>query len=260
MFRVLGVFVVLLAVPALCAPKLAAAGFRAVELDPSVAEFYSDYFAEQLRASGVSVITRSDTATLLGFERQKQLMGCNEEASSCVAEIAGALGVTGLVSGSLAKLGNAYSVQVKILSAQDGHALYSASDRVEDDDALHHWFKERASDAASAMGVVAPRSAARVWVPAAVGAAALGVSGVSYLFAQQSYSRVKTGVYANHDALYSDARAGATEQWVSRIAAGAAIVSLAVSAVMFATEPKIEPSITVSPSTGGGSASVLVRF
>src|SRR5881398_1613253 len=48
------------------------------------------------------VISSSDVTQLLGFERQRQLLGCKED--SCLAELGGALGVDYLVTSQLGKL------------------------------------------------------------------------------------------------------------------------------------------------------------
>src|SRR5262245_15063642 len=57
--------------------------------------------ASELSASGrVEVVTSSDLNAILGLERQRQLLGCDTEATSnCLAELTGALGAPLLVSG-----------------------------------------------------------------------------------------------------------------------------------------------------------------
>jgi hypothetical protein len=50
------------------------------------------------------VLSRADIQQMLAFEEQKQLAGC--DASACLAEIGGALGVALLVSGSVGKVGS----------------------------------------------------------------------------------------------------------------------------------------------------------
>jgi hypothetical protein len=37
---------------------------------------------------------------LLGLERQKQMLGCAEDSSNCLAELAGALGARFVLNGS----------------------------------------------------------------------------------------------------------------------------------------------------------------
>lgn len=116
--------------------KLAAPGLSYVNLTTKQGEFFADYFAQQLGAQGLTVTTASEIATLLGFERQKQLLGCGDESSTCVAELAGALGADGLIAGSLAKFKGGYTVQLKILAAEDGHVVARAAETVKDEDKL----------------------------------------------------------------------------------------------------------------------------
>src|SRR6185436_1418127 len=73
-------------------PRLAAGGFTPVGMEPARAQFFSDYFADQLNASGrVRVVTQSEMAALLG---------CSGEGS-CLAELAGALDAAGLIAAQL---------------------------------------------------------------------------------------------------------------------------------------------------------------
>jgi hypothetical protein len=53
----------------------------------------------------VRVVGQSDVDRMLGFEKAKDVLGCNDVA--CATEVAGALGVDSLVYGSVGKLGTA---------------------------------------------------------------------------------------------------------------------------------------------------------
>ena len=114
--------------------KLAAPGFSSVQIPEDVGRFYSEHFAEQLRAAGFEVTTAQQISTLLGFERQKALMACSDV--SCVAELANALGVDGLITGQIGKFGPSYQVNVLVISARDGMTLASHSGRVKAEDAV----------------------------------------------------------------------------------------------------------------------------
>lgn len=70
--------------------------------------------ASEVSALGHSVISTTDIQAMLSFERQKALLGCNDD-TSCLAEIGGALGVDLLVSGTLAKLGDTYNLTLTVL-------------------------------------------------------------------------------------------------------------------------------------------------
>ena len=73
----------------LCAApaKLAASAFAVSGEDEARAGVWLERFAEVMRRDGrVEVTTASDLSHLLGLERQKQLLGCDTEAASCLAE------------------------------------------------------------------------------------------------------------------------------------------------------------------------------
>jgi hypothetical protein len=82
---------------------------------------------------GAEIITTAEIRTLIGFERQKQLVGCKED-SSCIAELGGALGASELVSGSLGKVGNTYVLQLQRVDVRRARALGSVVDTVRGED------------------------------------------------------------------------------------------------------------------------------
>ncbi len=61
---------------------------------------------EVRKLQGISAIGMSEIRDMLTHEATKQLAGCSEGAESCMAELAGALGVDELVTGKLAKVGD----------------------------------------------------------------------------------------------------------------------------------------------------------
>ncbi len=65
---------------------------------------------------GHTVISTSDIRAMLGFERQKALLGC-ESDTSCIAEIGGALGVDLIVSGTLGELGGTFNLSLTLLAS-----------------------------------------------------------------------------------------------------------------------------------------------
>lgn len=132
----LPLWVTLSAVLAAPAPiKLAAPGLTALNLSPDAATYFLEHLGQQLHAQGVEVLTSTEIAALLGLERQKQLLGCTDDQSSCLTEMANALGTDGLLRGSLGKFGKGYQLDLKVLSS-NGQTLASLSQRVESDEAL----------------------------------------------------------------------------------------------------------------------------
>lgn len=108
--------------------KLASPGLNGVNIKPEEATFYSDHLAHQLVEHGVPVVTQSEITQLLGVERQRQLLGCSSD-TSCMSEVADALGAQGMVMGSIGRLGDRYQLNVKVIRTRDMQtvALFSSS-------------------------------------------------------------------------------------------------------------------------------------
>lgn len=83
---------------------------------------------------GFRVVGRSDVARLLGFEREKQMVGCSDGA--CAAELAGALGVRFIASADLGRLGSSTVLSAKVIDTQTAQVLVRATQTVADDGAL----------------------------------------------------------------------------------------------------------------------------
>ncbi|MBK7862379.1 MAG: hypothetical protein IPJ65_27975 [Archangiaceae bacterium] len=83
--------------------------------------------AEVQRRGFFEVISQRDISTMLGLERQKQLLGCSEEAQSCLAELSGALGARFVLSGTLARLGDAWQLTLNTLDTKKAQPLGRAT-------------------------------------------------------------------------------------------------------------------------------------
>lgn len=100
-------------------PKLAVLDLQNNGAPPEAATALSEAMAQEISRRGFfDVITSADVRTLLGMERQKQLIGCSDEAKSCTAELAGALGARFVLSGTLSKLGDAFQLSLQTLDTQ----------------------------------------------------------------------------------------------------------------------------------------------
>jgi len=60
------------------------------------------------------VIAGRDVQSMLGFEKQKDMMGCTDAA--CLAEIGGALGVDRMVASHIGKVGSTFVVNIKLIN------------------------------------------------------------------------------------------------------------------------------------------------
>jgi hypothetical protein len=99
-------------------------------VEAAKADLLSDALIGELRKRpGLTVVTEGDVAAVLGLERQKALMGCNE-SSSCLTEIAGALGVDRIVHGSVGRVGASLLVNLSSLDAKTARPVTSVSERL----------------------------------------------------------------------------------------------------------------------------------
>jgi hypothetical protein len=82
-------------------------------LGPILTEIMTTETSQQ---SGVTVVGASDIKAMLGFEQEKQLLGCADDVS-CMAEIGGALGVDLLLVSDLGRVGATYVLNLKLIDA-----------------------------------------------------------------------------------------------------------------------------------------------
>lgn len=116
-------------------PTLVALDLEAEQVAPAVAKLVGTQLAQRLTLAGFKVLTSADLAAVLGVERQKALLGCNEE-TSCFAEIGSALNAKAVVLGSVGKLGETRLLNVKVVSSGDAQPLAACSGRVNSDEGL----------------------------------------------------------------------------------------------------------------------------
>src|SRR5687767_15810965 len=96
--------------------SLASPGFSYAQVPEQMATFCADHFAQQLTLEGVRVTTPSEIGALIGLERTKQLLGCADDSTNCIVELANALGVDGIVTGSIGRFGKSWVVNIKVIS------------------------------------------------------------------------------------------------------------------------------------------------
>lgn len=203
------------------------------------------------------VTSQQAVATLIGVERQKQLLGCSEEATNCMMELAQALGSRFVISGSLVKLGNAWQLNLQMLdtrkSATVGRATRLAND-LETVRAQLPWAL------AEVTGTPAPRSPSRV-LPYGLmigGGVAVLTGGVLFL---QSFTREET-VLAELNAKGASLRgvdAYATEaaqisqlRVIASITAGVG-AALVVTGLLLNPRSDAVVRVTIAPTFGGAT-------
>jgi len=99
-----------------------------------VAALLADSLTVNLRKSQrfSRVVAASELAETLGYEQQKQAANC--EDTSCLVEIAGALGVDLLIFGNVGRVGTLWVINLKMVNARTGTSEGSASRNLPGDD------------------------------------------------------------------------------------------------------------------------------
>lgn len=83
----------------------------APELLPTLTEIL---ITEIAHAGQYKVIGGRDIQAMMGFEKQKDVLGCTD--ASCLAEIGGALGVERIVASQIGRVGSTYVVNIKLIN------------------------------------------------------------------------------------------------------------------------------------------------
>jgi TolB-like protein len=110
----------LIAAPALAAGKtrIAVTEIRSVQgVSAGTATILSDIVVSEVSENGFDVVSQSDINAMIGFERQKQVLGCAED-SSCLAEIGGALGVDYMLTGQVGQIGSRYRISLLVVDTK----------------------------------------------------------------------------------------------------------------------------------------------
>lgn len=238
--------------------KLAVPGLSLAGVDAKLGEAWVERFATLLGTSpDLHVTTRRDIEQALGFERQKQLLGCADDSTSCLAELAGGLGVDALLSGSLAKAGSGYLVTLRVLRARDGAEVASASERLKDEDAVSEWFEDEAPRLAERIAVAfgrakpAPRAShPERWIPGIVGGA-LVLGGAGLQLAARVDGGNLTAGSVPLDQVSAVVARGQTMETTSWVLIGAGAAGVAASVAWSLLAGTDGPQVAVVPIGGG---------
>lgn len=225
-------------------------------LDPTIATAMTEVLTGDVSKIGVFLVTsQKDMQTALGLERQRQLMGCGED--TCLTELADALGARFVMSGSLAKLGDAFQLNVQTTDSHSNKALGRATRIAADLKGLR---AAMPYVVAEATGTPPPSPPSRALPIAllAVGGVGLVVSGVVFVQSlfreEQALNELKLGKEQPSFTLrsaqyYRDEAARVVELRV--IGALAAGVGAALLALGFVFMPPAEARVSVVPTHNG---------
>jgi TolB-like protein len=145
--------------------KVAVMDVRSVQgVAEGTAAILTDIVVSDVARAGYEVISSNDIVAMLGFEKQKQALGCAEE-TSCLAELGGALGATYLLSGQVGTIGTQYRVSLILVDTKGARTVSRASEFCEKtEDAL---VKAARSSVAQLLAAVARPTASLAAQPAA---------------------------------------------------------------------------------------------
>lgn len=255
------------------APKVVSPEWNAVNVKKELVTFYADVLADALRKQGLQVVTAQDIATLLGMERQRELVGCNDAASSCMAELASALGCDATLMVNLARFDDGgFRGIAKVISSKTGNTLASAQLDSSSERRLLDSLEAAAKVLAVPFGssvTPAPEVTKNVasksdvplwWIPGAIGVVVGGASVPMFVVSQADYESLSIDeTLTTRDLAQDRADRGSALQTGGWIAAGVGVGLVATSIVLLAL-PKsdVVPTAVVTPT--GGAVGLGGRF
>lgn len=93
-------------------------------IDANTARAVSEFTQSELLALGYyEVIGPTEIATLIGIERQRQLMGCSDDSEACLAEIGGAIDSSRALTGTVSVVGDSALVNLSLLDSRKGKLI-----------------------------------------------------------------------------------------------------------------------------------------
>ena len=246
-------------------PSLAAPGFTCTGVEPGVCDACLEHFVATVSDRKVKVLTKNDVAQVLSIERQRQVMGCDEGAGSCLAELAGALGVGNVLTGTVAKVESGYVSTLKVIDGTDGTARWTATTRVDSERALFSFLETKASDLGALLNPPPPGPPFVRFVPGLIGGL-VGLSAIAWQLGaganaavlQQVIDRTQTRTAAQVQQLARDGNAMQLAAFTS-VALGVAGVVTSVVWLVLGAPPDAAP-VKVSFALTPQSSALLLSW
>lgn len=259
--------------------KVAVPGFTVVGMDQGLAQAWAERFVTLLGKDGdVKLITAKDIEQVLGLERQKQLLGCSDGQASCLAELAGALGVDAILSGTFAASGSSITATLRVLKAGDGSQLAAATGRVKDVEALQDWLEAQAVELAGQLrkafkleapaGAEAPVVAKPAppssgggfpfvrLVPGIVGVVAAGAGAGVFVMSKDYATKLRTPGGLTREEANAAAQSGSLFESLGLGLMIGGGVAVAASVVWAVAVPRSNVAVMVGPIEGGAAFAV----
>lgn len=226
--------------------------------DPGQGALVAEEIASALPTSAFKVTTSAQLAAVLGLERQRQLAGCNE-GSSCVAELASALGADVVAQATLAKVSSGLRCDVAFIAGRDGATLEHVTVGGANDSELLSKLHDEIQSIAAPLyqrqrpgNVLLPGSPGvrrYAWVPGVVGLALAAAGGVLFGVTASMWSSLTTRELTTSQAR-DIAAGGRTFQSVSWAVAGVGAAALVAAAALFVAGAPTQPRVMVAPVSG----------
>ncbi len=205
--------------------------------DAKLSKAVEEQLLDELHRGGrYEVIGSSDLSVILGVERQKELLQCDEQASGCIAEIAGALGAPWVLASSVVHVGSQLRLDLKLIDTRQNKVSARVGRVVSSEDELFAAVSSSVRELFADLGGARP-PASGGWFRWAVGGAgvvaagvgvglmAAGSSGANGLEAQKPTTAWAT--------LSRQLNGLQTEYWTGVGLLGAGVLLVATSAVLF---------------------------
>jgi hypothetical protein len=227
--------VLILALGAGGSMHLAATPIEVVDLPADRGRFLGQHLTQQLSLKPrLKVTSPDDIARILGLERQRQLLGCSQ--TDCVMELAGALGVDGIIASSLARVGSGYVLNVRVVGARRGELLTAWSGHAATEDGVVALVETAASEVAEALSPTPTNPKKWAFLPGVVGAALAIGGGVSFGVSMHDARIIQQRTATDAANLQSVAAEGKLAQslGLAGLISGGALVLAALGIVLFA--------------------------
>lgn len=163
MLRLAALLIAAAATTAQAAPKTKVAVMEVKNVQgvaEGTATILTDIVVSEIARHGLDVVSKSDITAIVGFEKQKALLGCSDD-SSCLAEIGGALGVDFMLTGQVGQIGSRFRLSLILVDVKKGKVAARAADFCDkNEDALANAAQARVKEIIAAMQVASAERAA----------------------------------------------------------------------------------------------------
>jgi TolB-like protein len=233
-------------------PKVAVMELQSAGAPKEAATALSEAITQEISRRGfLDVISSRDIETLLGVERQKQLLGCSD--TSCTTELAGALGTRFVLSGTLSKLGETYQLSLQMLEPARAQTVARGVRLGKDIESLVRqlpWViaEATATPLPAAPSKVLPISLLSVGGAALATSLVLTIDGVSRYSALTSELSSSAGVYKTKAAYQAEIDSIGVSRTVAIITGSAGALLVAAGLVVYPAEGT---SVALLPTSNG---------